>query len=444
MEWGGKPPPLHKNKMLRIPPSLKHKKFFYLWLGQLISITGTQMQLWALFWHINQIDKNPIALGGIGVARILPVIIFSLIGGALADSVDRRKVMFATQSIAALLALTLALFTQFGQITIWHIYIITALQAVVVAFDGPSRQALIPNLLPKEDLPNAFSMTFTAFQAGAVIGPALTGFFIAGFGQEAVYYFNALSFVAVLIALVMIGDVPQAIGEKTAGISMEAIKDGIRFILSKPIIFSTMMVDFVATFFASASTLMPIIAKDVLNVGVVEYGYLSAASAVGAVAVALVISQIKEIRKQGLVFVIAVIIFGIATIIFGITRSFVVAWLAIAITGGADGVSTIVRNTIRQLQTPDHVRGRMTSINQIFFMGGPQLGEIEAGAVAQFFGAPFAVITGGIGCIIGTLLIIWKWPQLREYNGDEPIEAGGSSPSPSTGASIIANRVRKQ
>ncbi|HND48372.1 MAG TPA: MFS transporter [Anaerolineales bacterium] len=429
---------------MHIPPSLKHKKFFYLWLGQLISITGTQMQLWALFWHINQIDKNPIALGGIGVARILPVIIFSLIGGALADSVDRRKVMFATQSVAAVLALTLALFTQFGQVTIWHIYIITALQAVVVAFDGPSRQALIPNLLPKEDLPNAFSMTFTAFQAGAVIGPALSGFFIAGFGQEAVYYFNAISFVAVLVALLMIGDVPQAIGEKTAGISMESIKDGIRFILSKPIIFSTMMVDFVATFFASASTLMPIIAKDVLDVGVVEYGYLSAASAVGAVAVALVISQVKEIRKQGLVFVVAVIIFGIATIIFGITRSFIVAWLAIAVTGGADGVSTIVRNTIRQLQTPDHVRGRMTSINQIFFMGGPQLGEIEAGAVAQFFGAPFAVITGGIGCIVGTLLIIWKWPQLREYNGDEPIEAGGAFPSPSTGASIIANRVRKQ
>jgi len=430
--------------MLHIPPSLQHKKFFYLWLGQLISITGTQMQLWALFWHVNQIDENPIALGGIGVARFLPIVIFSLIGGALADSRDRRKVMFATQSIAAVLALTLALFTQFGQITIWHIYIITALQAVVVAFDGPSRQALIPNLLPKKDLPNAFSMTFTAFQAGAVIGPALSGFFIAYFWQAAVYYFNAISFVAVLFALFMIGDVPQAIAEKTAGIMLDSIKDGIRFILAKPIIFSTMMVDFVATFFASASTLMPIIAKDVLNVGVVEYGYLSAASAVGAVAVALVISQVKEIRKQGKIFLVSVIIFGIATIIFGITRSFIVAWLAIAITGGADGVSTIVRNTIRQLQTPDHVRGRMTSINQIFFMGGPQLGEIEAGSVAQFFGAPFAVITGGIGCILGTLLIMWKWPQLKDFNGDEPIEAGGSFPSPSTGASIIANRVRKQ
>lgn len=412
---------------MHIPPSLKHKKFFYLWLGQLISITGTQMQLWALFWHVNQLDDNPIALGGIGMARFLPVVIFSLIGGALADSMDRRRVMFTTQSIAALLALTLALFTQFGQVTIWHIYFITALQAVVVAFDGPSRQALIPNLVPKKDLPNAFSMTFTAFQAGAVIGPALSGVFIASFGQEAVYYFNALSFAAVLLALFMIGDVPQSIAEKSAGVSLNSIADGIRFILSKPIIFSTMMIDFVATFFASASTLMPIIAKDVLNVGVVEYGYLSAASAVGAVAVALVISQVKEIRRQGTVFVTAVIVFGIATIIFGVTKSFFVAWLAIAVTGGADGVSTIVRNTIRQLQTPDHVRGRMTSINQIFFMGGPQLGEIEAGAVAQFFGAPFAVVTGGIGCILGALWIVWKWPQLKTYNGDEPMIAGATA-----------------
>lgn len=430
--------------MLHIPPSLKHKKFFYLWLGQLISITGTQMQLWALFWHVNQLDDNPIALGGIGMARFLPVVIFSLIGGALADSRDRRMVMIVTQSIAALLALTLGLFTQFGHITIWHIYLITALQAVVVAFDGPSRQALIPNLLPKEDLPNGFSMTFTAFQAGAVLGPMLSGLVIAGFGQEAVYYFNALSFVAVLFALFMIGDVPQVIAEKTAGISLESIKDGIRFILSKPIIFSTMLVDFVATFFASASTLMPIIATDVLKVGVVEYGYLSGATAVGAVAVALVISQVKEIRRQGIVFLSAVVVFGIATILFGITRSFIVAWFAIAVTGGADGVSTIVRNTIRQLQTPDHVRGRMTSINQMFFMGGPQLGEVEAGVVAQVFGAPFAVITGGIGCIVGTLLIVWKWPQLARYNGDEPIEAGGPLPSPSSGASLIANRVRKQ
>ncbi|NOH04318.1 MAG: MFS transporter [Chloroflexi bacterium] len=412
---------------MHIPPSLKHKKFFYLWLGQLISITGTQMQLWALFWHVNQLDSNPIALGGIGMARILPVIIFSLIGGALADSVDRRKVMFATQSIAALLALTLGLLTQFRQVTIWHIYFITALQAVVVAFDGPSRQALIPNLLPKKDLSNAFSMTFTSFQAGSVLGPALSGVVIASFGQEAVYYFNAISFAAVLLALALIGNVPQTIAEKSAGISMDAISDGIRFILSKPIIFSTMMLDFVATFFASANTLMPIIAREVLKVGVVEYGYLSAASAVGAVAVAVVISQVKELRKQGTLFLGSVIVFGAATVVFGLTKSLIVAWIAIAVTGAADGVSTIIRNTIRQLQTPDHIRGRMTSINQIFFQGGPQLGEIEAGVVAQLFGAPFAIVSGGIGCIVGTLWIAWKWPQLKTYNGDEPMLAGATA-----------------
>ena len=427
---------------MHIPSSLKHKKFFYLWLGQLISITGTQMQLWALFWHVSNLDKNPIALGGIGLARILPVIVFSLIGGALADSVDRRKVMFVTQSAAALLALTLGLLTQFGQVTIWYIYVITAIQAIAIAFDGPSRQALIPNLVPKEDLPNAFSMTFTSFQFGSVLGPALSGFVIAWAGQEAVYYFNAISFGAVLFALFMIGDVPQSFAEKSAGISMDAIREGIRFILGKPIILSSMLLDFVATFFASANTLMPIIATTVLKVGVVEYGYLSAASAVGAVTVALAISQVKVIRRQGPMFMGAVIVFGIATVIFGLTRSFWVAWLAIATTGAADGVSTIIRNTIRQLQTPDHIRGRMTSINQIFFQGGPQLGEMEAGSVAQFFGASFAVISGGIGCIIGTLLIMWKWPQLMHYDGHEPIE-GEIAPSPYSGASIVSNRVRR-
>jgi len=385
------------------------------------------MQLWALFWHVNQLNKNPLALGGIGLARILPVIVFSLIGGAVADSRNRRTVMFVTQTIAALLALTLGLLTQFGHITIWHIYTITALQAVAIAFDGPSRQSLIPNLVPAKDLPNAFSMTFTAFQAGSVIGPALTGVAIAFAGQSAVYYFNAFSFISVLIALVMIGDVPQTISEKMSGISIESIREGIHFILSKPIILSTMLLDFVATFFASANTLLPIIATGVLHVGVVEYGYLSAAQAVGAVLAALVISQVKELRRQGQLFLGAVIVFGTATIIFGVTRSLLIAWLALATTGAADGVSTIIRNTLRQLQTPDQLRGRMTGINQIFFQGGPQLGEMEAGVVAQFLGAPFAVISGGIGCIIGTFLIIRKWPHLTKYNGDEPILASAQA-----------------
>jgi MFS family permease len=387
------------------------------------------MQIWALFWHIRTLTEEPIALGGVGLARILPVIIFSLVGGVIADSFDRRKVLFFTQSAAALLALALGLLTQFGQVNIWLIYALTALQAVAIAFDGPARQALVPNLVPSKDLPNAFSMTSIAWQTGAIIGPALSGIVIAFGGQEAVYFINAVSYVAVILALILIGPVAQTKTDRIAGVSWNSIKEGINFIVNKPIILSTMLLDFVATFFASANTLMPIIARDILQVGVVEYGWLSAAQSVGAVIAALVVSQLPEIRRQGQLFLSSVVVFGLATIVFGATTSLVLAWFALAVTGAADSVSTIIRNTIRQLQTPDHIRGRMTSVNQIFFQGGPQLGEVEAGVVAQLFGAPIAIISGGIGCIVGMWLIIRKWPLLLTYNGDEHLPKGASAPA---------------
>ncbi|HMB22182.1 MAG TPA: MFS transporter, partial [Anaerolineales bacterium] len=327
-------------------------------------------------------------------------------------------------SAAALLALALGLLTQFGQITIWLIYALTAFQAICLAFDSPARQALVPNLVPAKDLPNAFSMTSTAFQTGAILGPALSGLVIAFGGQEWVYYINAISYLAVIIALILIGPVPQTKTGRVAGVTWSSIREGIQFIISKPIILSTMLLDFVATFFASANTLMPIIARDVFHVGEVVYGLLSAAQSVGAVVAGLIVSQLPELRKQGQIFLGAVVVFGIATIVFGMSTSLVLAWFALAVTGAADAVSTIIRNTIRQLQTPDHIRGRMTSVNQIFFQGGPQLGEVEAGAVAQWFGAPLAIVTGGIGCIVGLGLIIRKWPLLMTYNGDEHLPAG--------------------
>jgi len=410
--------------MVRIPPSLKNRRFFYLWLGLLVSIAGTQMQIWSIFWHIRTLTDKPIALGGVGLARILPIIIFSLIGGAVADSFKRTRILYITQTSAALTALALGLFTQFGQITIWHIYALTALQAIAIAFDSPARQALVPNLVPAKDLPNAFSMTSIAFQTGAILGPALSGFAIAYGGQEAVYYINAGSFLAVIVALMLIGDIPQQASTHAKVVSWASIQEGIQFILHKPIILSTMLLDFVATFFASANTLMPIIAVDILHVGVVQYGWLSAAQSAGAVTAALVVSQIPELRKQGPIFLGAVVVFGAGTVIFGLSSSFVIAWIALAVTGAADSVSTIIRNTIRQLQTPDHIRGRMTSVNMVFFQGGPQLGEVEAGVMAQLFGAPFAIVSGGIACVLGMTMIVRKWPALQTYNGDEPSLAG--------------------
>ena len=406
-----------------IPAALRHKRYFYLWLGLLISIAGSQMQISALFWHIRTLTggPNPLALGGIGLARILPVIVFSFLGGPVADTLNRRRILFVTQTAMALGALALALLTFTGHITIWYIYLLTAIQATAVAFDGPARQAMIPNIVPAEDLPSAFSMSSIAMNAGSIIGPALSGIVIVALGQGYTYFFNAVSFLAVILALVLIGPVLQ--DTRKSGIHLSAALDGIRFIFSRPIILSTMLMDFVATFFASANTMMPIVAKDILKVSEIGYGWLSSAQAIGSVAAGIVVSQVQKLRKQGPIFLIAVVIFGSATVLFGATSTFAIAMLALILMGAADAVSTIIRNTIRQLTTPDHIRGRMTAVNQIFFQGGPQLGEVESGIVASLFGVPAAIISGGIGCIVGTTLIILKWPQLRTYNGDEHLQA---------------------
>lgn len=416
--------------MIRIPPSLKHRKFLLVWLGLLISVAGSQMQLAAIHWHIRELTgtPQPLALGGIGLARILPVLVFSLIGGSVADTYNRRWIMFITQSIMASVAVVLAYLTFTGDITIWHIYALTAIQAAAMAFDVPARQAMVPNLVPRDDLPNAFSMTSIAFNTGAIVGPALSGIVIYALGQEYTYLFNAISFGAVLIALLAIGTVPQDL-KRAAGISLDSIKDGFSFIFSKPIILSTMVMDFFATFFASATTMMPIVARDILKVGEVGYGWLVSAQSIGSVGAGLVVSQIHTLRKQGPVFLASVMVFGGATILFGFANTFTLALVALIMIGAADTISTIIRNTIRQLNTPDHIRGRMTSINQMFFQGGPQLGEVEAGVVAQFFGVPFAIISGGIGTIIAAVLIMSKWPQLKTYNGDEHLQQPAAAPA---------------
>jgi MFS family permease len=410
---------------LHVPPALHHRSFRLLWIGLTISIAGSQMQIWALLWHVRILTDQPIALGGIGLARILPVIVFSLIGGAVADSANRRTVLFLTQSVMALIALALAWLTFQGHITLWQIYVLTAIQATALAFDLPARQALVPNLVPAQDLSNAFSMQAIALQVGSIVGPALSGLVIAYWGQYYTYLIDAISFLAVIGALLLIGPIPQQTrGSGRVQVKLADIVEGIRYILAQPIILSSMLLDFFATFFSSANTLMPIFARDILNVGAVEYGWLSAAQSIGAMAAATIISQLKELRNQGRILLLSVVAFGISTVIFGISRAFFVSILALIFIGASDSVSAIIRNTIRQLQTPDYVRGRMTSINQIFFLGGPQLGEVEAGLVAQLFSAPFAVISGGIGCLLAVGWIARRWPQLRRYNGDEPIKAG--------------------
>lgn len=410
-----------------IPPALRYRNYRLLGLGLLVSIAGSRMQATAVLWQVHDLSGQPIALAGVGLSNIVPVIVFSVIAGVAADSFNRRGLILATQSALALLALLLGLLTLGGRAQLWSIYLITALMSAVLTFDLPARQALIPNLLPRELLPSAFGINATIYHLASIIGPVLAGAVLASAGVGYVYIINAVSFLAVIFALLAIGPVTQELARPANGRlwSPGELKDsaleGLRYVVRQPLIYSSMLLDFFATFFASATYLLPIFAKDILNVGAVGYGWLVAAPSVGAGAAALFLAFRRQVAHQGRTLLLAVAGFGLATIVFGLSRSFLLTFVALAATGLTDAVSTIIRNTLRQLQTPDRLRGRMTGIVQVFFLGGPQLGEVEAGVVAQLFGATAAVVSGGIACLAATGWVASRFPQLRRYQGDEPL-----------------------
>jgi MFS family permease len=274
-------------------------------------------------------------------------------------------------------------------------------------------------LVSREHLPNAIGLNSMMFQAASVLGPSVGGIVIAASGVAWVYAVNAASFLFVIAALLMMKDVPERQDAESGAkneVSWAAAMEGLRFVFRSPVIRSTMILDFLATFFSSATTLLPIFAQDVLRVGARGYGWLYAAPAAGAVIMsATMVPLIERIQRRGIVLLIAVTGYGIATAVFGFSRSFWLTFACLAVTGATDTVSTIIRNVVRQLETPDHMRGRMTGVNMIFFMGGPQLGEVEAGLVANWFGAAFSVITGGLGCIIATAWVSASTPALRHY-----------------------------
>jgi len=407
--------------------ALQHRNFRLLWLGQLISFSGSMMQQAAILWHVSLLvppHRRGLALGIVGLVRVGPIVVFSLLSGVVADALDRRRLMMVTQVSAALVATALATLAFSGVSVVWPVYLMAAFGAAAGAFDGPARQALIPTLVPREHLPNALSLNQIMFQSASVLGPSIGGLLIASLGVGWAYLFNAVSFLFVLAALVMMRDVPAIDASERATASFGAAREGLRFVFSSPIIRATMLLDFAATFFSSATALLPIFAQDVLHVGASGYGWLYAAPSLGSLlAGAMMIRTIDRIERRGVVLLWAIGAYGLATVAFGVSRTFWLTFFCLAVTGAADAVSTVLSSIIRQLMTPDRLRGRVTSVNMIFFQGGPQLGELEAGLVANWRGAPFSVITGGIGTLIAAAAVARQVPALRHYrrSGEPPL-----------------------
>ena len=397
--------------------ALRHRDFRLLWLGQIVSVTGSQMQFVAINWHVYLLTKSPFALGLVGLFRGVPIIICSLAGGVVADAIDRKRLMIVTQTIMLTSAALLTAGTLSGFKSVWPIYVLSGIASAATAFDTPARQALMPTLVPIEDFPNAVSLAVIVFNVATIAGPAIAGFLLAESGPAIIYGINALSFLAVIGALVAMraSGQPDLQIERKDALSFAALKEGLRFVWHTPIIVQTMTLDFVATFFASATLLLPIFAQERLHVGARGYGFLAAAPAIGSVLTALVMARLGTLHRQGRLVVASVAVFGVATAGFGVSTVYWISLLMLAITGAADTVSTVLRQTIRQLVTPNHLRGRMTSINMMFFMGGPQLGELEAGVLAGFIGAPLSVVIGGLGSLIAAAIAAVQSRSLMRF-----------------------------
>jgi len=384
------------------------------------------MQAAAIDWHVYLLTHSPLALGMVGLSRIIPIASLSLPGGVVADRYDRKRVMLVTQLTMTAVAALLGLLTLTHHETILTLYVLTGLTSAAGSFDNPARQALVPRLVPREDLPGALAMNLTMFHAGMIGGPALAGVLIAATGEGTrglawIYLINAGSFLAVVGSLLTIRASGAAEGDGSARESpWRSLKQGLRFVFSTPVMVWTMALDFAATFFSGANSLLPIFADQVLKVGAFGFGWLRAAPALGALAGSLYTS-IKPIpARKGRVFLWAVAAYGLATLVFGLSRSYLLTFVALAAGGLADLVSTVVRQIVRQTITPDAMRGRMTSVNMIFFMGGPQLGELEAGLVASLFasaaiGATVSVASGGIATVLVAALCAWKAKVVRDY-----------------------------
>lgn len=399
--------------------ALRYRDFRLLWLGQGVSLCGTHMQRAAIAWQIYLLTHDPLALGLIGLFRFLPQVTLALLGGLIADAQDRRRVMIVAQACMMVAAGFLALATYVGVVTAPLIYLVVFLTAAAAAFDSPSRQSLLPNLVPARDFPNAVSLNSVMSETARIVGPSMTGLLIAVTGSVGlIYAINAVSFLAVIAAVAAIR---TAVRDRVqpAAVDFHALIEGFRYARRSPVIMGAIVMDFFAAFFGSSNALLPIFASDILHVGPEGYGLLVAAPSVGALLTSTSMSVRRSFSRPGVAMMWGVILYGSAMILFGVSTVYALSLLFFALTGTGDSLSTILRQVIRQLATPDHLRGRMTSINMIFAFGGPQLGEVEAGLVASLWGAPIAVVSGGIGCLLTVAFAAWLSPALRNYRGDD-------------------------
>lgn len=409
--------PLSRQRSLAFH-TFRHRDFRLLWLADTVAILGAQIQTVAIIWQVYELTGDALQLGLLGLFRFLPVILFGLYGGVIADRRDRRRILVVTHILLMATTAVLTIMTGLGAMSMPLIYGVTVVASAVNAFAGPARQAIIPNLVPRSEIAGAAAVTNLAMQTAQIAGPALAGVIIGSFDLTTAYAFGTVTFGAVIIAALKIRARDTIVASGSKGVT--AVWEGLQFLWATPILLAVMSLDFVATFFAASTTLMPIFAEDILAMGPNGLGLLLSAPAVGAVVGSVVMSAMPMPQRPGLGIVIAILAYGFCIIGFGLSS---ILWLSLAFlagSGAADAVSMAMRHTIRNLVTPDDFRGRIAAAHSTFARGGPQLGEVRSGVMASMFGPQASVALGGLATVIACVILARAIPQLVRYR-DLPV-----------------------
>jgi MFS family permease len=388
-------------------PVYRERDFRLFLVVRVFSTLAVMIQSVAVGWQIYDMERTPLALAWVGLAQFAPMFLLTLPAGAMIDRTDQRKVLsaaFFAQAVAAALLLTLSVAKVHSA---WPFYAVIALFGCARGFYAPAAQSLLAFLVPRERLAKSIAFSASAYQAAVIAGPALGGFIYA-LGPAPTYGTCLVAFCLGGVATVTYGGRRNQPQPQDPGGAVGRVREGLTFVLSRPIVLGAISLDLFAVLLGGATALLPIFARDILHEGPIGLGALRSASAVGATCMALLLTRHPAPRHTGHRMFAAVAVFGVATIVFGLSRNMFLSMAALMVLGAADQVSVFVRSSLIQLATPDVMRGRVSAVNMLFIGASNELGEFESGATAALFGTVPAVVLGGVG----TLLVVGVWMKL--------------------------------
>ena len=392
-------------------------------LGGLASALGGQVFSLALGWELYERTHDPGTLGFLGLLQAVPVVALALPAGDLADRVDRKKILTLSLPFVFVFILILALLSR-AQAPIWLIFTVLLAEAMANAVAGPARAAILPQLVPGETLANAIAWNTSRWQLASLAGPALGGLLIAVFKVTWPVYFLAAAGIFVFWLCVLgLKPTPLPYRLPAAESIWQRLAVGVHFVRSSPLILAALSLDMLAVLFGGATALLPVYARDILQVGASGLGWLRAAPAVGALIVSLTIAYRAPLKRAGVALLWAVAGFGLATIIFGLSRNVALSFFALALTGATDNVSVVVRHTLVQAKTPKYMQGRVSAVNSVFIGISNELGAAESGYVARWLGAVTSVVLGGVGTVLVVSGVAARWPQLRQLGSLDTLRA---------------------